>query len=577
MDVVVLLDTVIKLVPLSSLHKVYPDFCPDNYGVGSFGAMRNETISFQFAYKLSSPKAHKCPFYIRVESELPINTYSVGYVPVLHAEKLQDDEHRGPGLYPDMLLPKKHDAVIDDERDFWCHFQFERDEKNNLIAFNDCWQSIWFTVNEDGENLKAGKYTVTLKLYSRIGNKFMGQESVGIEIIDAELPRQKLINTNWFHCDCLADIYNVELFSDRFFEIYEDYIRKGVKNGMNMIFLPAFTPALDTSIGNERMTVQLVKVECNNGEYSFDFSLMKRYIDISRRAGAEYFEHAHLFTQWGATSAPKIMATVNGAEKRIFGWDTDATDKKYIDFLGEYIKAFSKFLKTEKLENKILFHISDEPTPENSTGYTTAKKELGGLLEGYMCGDALSDYSFYESGMVPIPIVSITKVESFYGRCDNLWCYYTGSSRKKKMSNRLIINSSENNRIIGTQLYSYGIKGFLHWGYNYYYDMLSHGLFDPRTKTDGYYGRPGASYLVYPDNDGTAIQSIRQKVFYEGINDMRALELLEKLCGRETADEVIKKHFGTLTFSTLPENPEQLLAFRIEVNALIDKAVTAKE
>ncbi len=566
-----MLETVVKTVILSSLHKVYPDYCPDNYGVESFSALRNEPLSFQFAYKLSSPKAHKCPFYIRVESELPIKAYSVGYVPVLHAEKLQDDEHRGPGLYPDMLIPKKVDAVIDDEQDFWCHFQFERDEKNNLIAFNDCWQAIWFTVNEDNKKIKAGEYEIKLNLFSRIGNKPIGESKVMVKIIDAMLPKQKLINTNWFHCDCLADIYNVELFSDRFFEIFEDFVRKGTKNGMNMMFLPSFTPPLDTSIGNERMTVQLVGVEYSKGKYNFDFSLMKKYIDVCRKAGVEYFEHTHLFTQWGATSAPKIMATVNGKEKRIFGWDTDATDKKYIGFLNAYIVAFSEFLKKEKLEKKILFHISDEPTPENSLGYTTAKKELGSLLEGYMCGDALSDYSFYENGLVPIPIVSITKVENFAGRCDNLWCYYTGSSRKKKMSNRLIINSSENNRIIGTHLYCYDIKGFLHWGYNYYYDMLSHGLFDPRTKTDGYYGRPGASYLVYPDNDGTAIQSVRQKVFYEGINDMRALQLLEKLIGKTAVKEVIEKHFPKITFSTLPENPEQLIAFRNNINQLIEE------
>ncbi len=566
-------ETFIKTTVLSSLHKVYPDFCPDGHGIDIFTALKNETFSFQFAYKLSSPKAHKCPFYIRLESELPIELYSVGYVPVIHAEKLQDDEHRGPGLYPDMLLPKKKDAVIDDEADFWCHFQFERDEKNNLIAFNDSWQSIWFTVNESGKKLSAGEYEVKLKLFSRIGNKLMGEQSVKVKIIDACLPKQKLINTNWFHCDCLADFYNVELFSDRFFEIFEDFVRKGVKNGMNMMFLPAFTPPLDTSIGNERKTVQLVKVEYKNKKYSFDFSLMKQYIDICRKVGVEYYEHAHLFTQWGATSAPKIVATVGGKEKRIFGWDTDATDKKYIDFLNAYISAFAEFLKAEKLEKQILFHISDEPTSENSAGYINAKRELGGLLEGYMCGDALSEYSFYEKGIVPIPIVSITKVETFAGRCDNLWCYYTGSSRKKKMSNRLIINSSENNRIIGTLLYAYDIKGFLHWGYNYYYDMLSHGLFDPRTRTDGYYGRPGASYLVYPDNDGTAIESIRQKVFYEGINDMRALQLLEKLNGKTAVKEVISKHFENFNFSTLPENPEQLISFRNEVNRLIENSI----
>ncbi|MBE6727569.1 MAG: hypothetical protein E7562_02860 [Ruminococcaceae bacterium] len=57
-----------------------------------------------------------------MESDLPLNTYAVGYVPVSHAEPLQDDAKRGPGLYPDMLLPKLSNAVIDVERDFWCSF-----------------------------------------------------------------------------------------------------------------------------------------------------------------------------------------------------------------------------------------------------------------------------------------------------------------------------------------------------------------------------------------------------------------------------------------------------------------------
>lgn len=563
----------IKTVALSSLHKVFPDYCPECSVINKFSALKNEPLSFQFAYKLEGGAKIKCPFYIRVESDLPLNTYAVGYVPVSHAEPLQDDAKRGPGLYPDMLLPKLSNAVIDVERDFWCNFWFERGEKNNLSAYDDCWQSIWFNINEYGKNIKPGKYKVGIKFYARIGNKFLGEDSVQVEIIDAKLPKQKFFNTNWFHCDCLADIYNVEVFSERFFEIFEDFVKVAARNGMNMILLPAFTPPLDVSIGGERTTVQLVDITYENGKYSFDFSLMKRYMDICRKAGIEYFEHNHLYTQWGATSAPKIEATVNGKKKRIFGWDTDATNKKYTSFLYKYIEALIEFLKQEKLENNIMYHISDEPVLENSLGYTTAKKELGSLLDDYMCGDALSDYSFYETGMVKTPIVGVGALEKFIGRCDDLWCYYTGSSRGKKRSNRLIINSNENNRIFGVQMYLYDIKGFLYWGYNYYYDMLSHGIFDPRVKPDGYYDRPGASYMVYPDNDGTAIQSIRQKIFYEAINDMRALQLLEKLCGRKKAERLIKKHFGEMTFDTLPQNPEQMLSFREELNRLIKRAI----
>jgi hypothetical protein len=65
------------------------------------------------------------------------------------------------------------------------------------------------------------------------------------------------------------------------------------------------------------------------------------------------------------------------------------------------------------------------------------------------------------------------------------------------------------------------IEGFLHWGYNFYYDVLSQGIANPETDSCFYAGsNPGTSYFVYPTHNGCA-QSIRQKVFYEGINDMR--------------------------------------------------------
>ncbi|MES9143981.1 glycoside hydrolase domain-containing protein, partial [Cutibacterium acnes] len=77
----------------------------------------------------------------------------------------------------------------------------------------------------------------------------------------------------------------------------------------------AFTPPLDTKVGGERPTVQLVGVNVTNGKYSFDFSKLKRFVDMCLGLGVEYFEMSHLFTQWGAAFAPKVIATVDGVEK----------------------------------------------------------------------------------------------------------------------------------------------------------------------------------------------------------------------------------------------------------------------
>ena len=73
--------------------------------------------------------------------------------------------------------------------------------------------------------------------------------------------------------------------------------------------------------------------------------------------------------------------------------------------------------------------------------------------------------------------------------------------------------------------------------------------------------------------DGKPLQSIRQKVFGEGILDIRALELLESLAGREACDAILEKHFGKVDFHTTPNGPAHLLAFREDVNAAIARAL----
>ena len=127
----------------------------------------------------------------------------------------------------------------------------------------------------------------------------------------------------------LADIYGIEVFSDEYFEVMRSFITEAAKTGMNMILLPAFTPALDTPIGGERKTVQLVGIKVTDNGYEFDFSRLRRWIDMCRRCGIEYYEISHLFTQWGACHAPKIVADVGGEIRRIFGWDTDSCGEEY--------------------------------------------------------------------------------------------------------------------------------------------------------------------------------------------------------------------------------------------------------
>lgn len=79
--------------------------------------------------------------------------------------------------------------------------------------------------------------------------------------------------------------------------------------------------------------MQLVDITVHEGtsgesRYSFGYDKLDRYVQLALDAGMEYFEISHLFSQWGAIHAPKVMATVisGGVSeyRRIFGWETDA-------------------------------------------------------------------------------------------------------------------------------------------------------------------------------------------------------------------------------------------------------------
>ena len=242
-----------------------------------------------------------------------------------------------------------------------------------------------------------------------------------MEVIPISLPKLTLYHTEWFHCDCLADYYKVSPFSEEHWEILKNFIEVYVKRGGNTILTPVFTPPLDTEVGGERTTVQLVGITESEGKYLFDFNNLERWIALCNEAGIEYFEIAHFFTQWGAGFAPKIMVKKSGKYIRRFGWDTPAVGE-YTVFLEQFIPALKTFLSEKNLLDKTFFHISDEPREEHIEEYEKARLSVLPYLKDCKIIDALSDYKFYEKGLVDIPVCAINHIEPFIeNKVPHLW------------------------------------------------------------------------------------------------------------------------------------------------------------
>lgn len=535
---------------ISSLEKVFPDEELQAKPFTKASALMNEIYSFQVAYK--GTESDLAGMTVKVEGDLQDQTEirSVGLVPSnfpMYEDHDEDVLRTEPGLYPDPL----YDLV-----------------ENKVQGDANQWNTVWISVHLNKE-VKQGNYAISISFKSSTGET-LGKETFELEVIANELPEQELITTHWFHADCIATQYDLEIFSEEHWGRIAQYIDTAVKHGMNLLLTPLFTLPLDTEIGGERPTLQLVDVEKEGDHYTFGFDRLEKWVQLATNKGIKYFEFSHLFTQWGAYHAPKIIATEDGEEKQIFGWDTDAAGEDYKNFLGQFLPQLVAFIKENNLDDRSYFHVSDEPNQGTVESYKNASSIISEYLSDYPIIDALTDYEFYKEGYVKKPIPSNDRLDPFLeNKVPDLWTYYC-CAQYKKVSNRFFSFPSARNRISGLQFYKYDIKGFLHWGFNFWYSRLSKKQIDPFTNTDADQGFPsGDAFFVYPGENGP-IESIRLEVFYDALQDLRALQLLESLTSKEEVIKLIEEDLDeALTFTTYPRESDWLLAIREKVNKAI--------
>lgn len=536
-----------KTGQVSSLQRVFLDGRCDLTEHNCDSVLKGERYSYQIVYK-SSEK-----FFAEIVIDSPLSQFitvrSVGNVPSelpVYESDCEFCERNEPGLFPDVLFPIENNRVLIKRQNYY---------------------ALWITVDLP-KDTDAGDYEIKIKL--KKDGEIISENIFGLHVINAVLPEQKLIYTQWFHSDSIANYYKIPVFCEKFWALVESFIKAAVHTGVNMLLTPVFTPPLDTEIGGERLTVQLVDVKLENGKYSFGFDRFIRWVRLAQKCGIKYFEISHLFSQWGAKYTPKIMAEVNGSQKRIFGWETSADSIEYAEFLSAFIPQLIKVIRSLGIEKSTFFHISDEPNEDQIESYSRSKSTVAPLLEDFPIIDALSDYSFYESGIINNPIPCTNDIESFIEKgFPHPWTYYC-CGQGGKLSNRFFGMPLSTTRIIGFQLFKYGIEGFLQWGFNFYNSQYSLRSIDPFAVTDADSAFPsGDSFTVYPGKSG-AIESVRSEVFFQALQDMRALTLLCDRIGKKRTIAAVEADFGIITFFDYPRGTEKMLNLRKSVNNYLD-------
>lgn len=540
---------------VSAMEKIRP--C----GIGQAEVVESTRLmgGQEFSYQLALQTPERVEISARVEGPAAqwVQLYAVvNTVMDVACYQTADDDYitKEPGIMPDMLLPMEG--------------------KDELMHLTNQAGAIWVQVRVP-QDTPAGEYPITVKLHCASPKEEMDLEAtMTLQVTGRNILPQRTLFTQWFYADCIADVHKVAIYSEEHWQLIEKYMKLASQLGINMLLTPVITPPLDTAVGTQRPNVQLVKMEKQGDSYRFDFTLLKRWVTLCRKYGIENFEMSHLFSQWGLSATPNIWITEDGEEKLLFGWHVPAKSEAYREFLGQFLPALIRWLKQEGIKEKSWFHISDEPHAEHIENYQYAKDLIVPLIDGCTTIDALSDYDFYERGLVQIPVTKNDHIEPFLEhKLPRQWVYYC-CSQNQLVGNRYLAQPTYRNRILGLQIYKFGCEGFLHWGFNFYNSRRSLKHINPFMYTGGDQGFPsGDPFSVYPVEDGV-VPSLRAVMFREALQDIEVCRTLEGYIGKEAVVAMIDQAAGAaLTFSEYPRNSRYIPDLIEKMQVMIEKFV----
>ncbi len=345
--------------------------------------------------------------------------------------------------------------------------------------------------------IPAGSYRLSLVLSNGKETHVCQIEYV---VYPVEFDEDLFETTNWFSVRAMEQVHDMKIGTPEFDAVVRAYARS-----MRSVHQKVFLLWLHEDLSDRR----------TRKPYHFDFEDMAPIIRIFFEEGFDTFETGGIICRGYRPDGTQDMYTADFKCSADPGVSVDS-DEGYALLCSE-MQAFSAFLKKYGWEDRVLFHVMDEPDVHYKTDadltarrvqFLTAANIVRRYLPGVRIIEAVKTLTMRGGVDIMVPITdsyqhSKAAFDSAIAMGDEVWTYVCCAPEGKWL-NRFLDSPLLNGRLLFWGCAASRFSGYLHWGYNQF-----SGVPDPFKATSarnwtgiGTNFPCGDAFIVYPGDAG---------------------------------------------------------------------------
>jgi hypothetical protein len=351
---------------------------------------------------------------------------------------------------------------------------------------------------------------------------------------------------NWLKLESIQYGHHITQDSPEYWSLVQKYLKNQIDMRNTHLQLPSGAPIRDT----------------HGAVIDFDFNECEILGNMALKSGYKYIYGGFVarFKQWDKPD-------------HFLLWDRDVSVASFEGYrqLHIYFQKLNIIINKNHWTRQYMQGLVDEPQFANSDQYRMLSAICRKMLAGVTIIDPVETTEIY--GAVDIWVVKQAIYDQYKVSFDriaslgeDLWVYTCGFPAGYMM-NRSTDLPLLAGRLPMWMCYAYGLKGFLHWGYNAYNkDPFLFSCWDASSESEKRLLPPGDGFIVYPGEEGP-INSVRSHLQRSGSEEVELLYLLDQY----NRDEAMRiAHCVCQSFSDYETSPEIFKQVRRELLESLD-------